>query len=146
MLNALETAVYTTVHAAGGSKAVAPLLGIRPGVLSNKVNPDQVRNQLTLQEALSLQQVTGDHRILKAMAWALGYVLAPIQNFPASDVELLTLYARWQSADGQIHHCIAAALEDEQITLQEQGVIEHRFQEATTAGLTYLHRMRGLAQ
>lgn len=143
---ALASAVHATVRDNGGPAVLGKRLGIRPAVLSNKTNPKQTRNQLTLDEGLHLQQITGDHRILKAMALALGYVVIPIDQPPPSDVELLTLFARWQDRTGQTHHAIANAFEDRRITRDEQTEVERRFHDATSAGLTYIHRMARLVQ
>ncbi|MER2527434.1 MAG: phage regulatory CII family protein [Candidatus Competibacter denitrificans] len=143
---ALAVAVHATVRDNGGPAVLGKRLGIRPAVLSNKANPQQTRNQLTLAEGLHLQQITNDHRILQAMARELGYIVVPLDFPPPSDVELLTLYARWQDAAGQTHHAIANAFEDRRITQAEQIEVERRFFDAACAGLTYIHRMGSLVQ
>jgi hypothetical protein len=142
----LLSAVFDTVHDNGGPTLLGQRLGIRPTVLSNKANPKQRLNQLSLIEALKLQAITGDHRILKAMARALGYVIVPVDEPQPSDVELLTLYAKWQDSHGKIHHAIARAFEDRRITRAEQVEIERRWHDAACAGATYIHRMGGLVQ
>ena len=142
----LSGAVFDTVRDNGGPIRLGPKLGLSPKILSNKANPRQRANQLSLQEALHLQLVTGDHRILAAMAQTLGYVLVPMDMPPPSDVELLTLYAQWQDQAGKVHHAIAEAFEDRRVTAPEQVEIERRFHAAVSAGLTYIHRMGGLVQ
>ncbi len=146
MLSHLAKAAFATVRDNGGPGVLGQRLGIRPVILSNKVNPDQAKNSLTLHESLRLQLLTGDHRILKAMAIALGYVVIPIDQPPPSDVELLTLYAKWQDQAGRTHHAIANAFEDRRLTSDEQIEVERRFYDATSAGLTYVHRMARLVQ
>lgn len=143
---ALADAVYHTVHDNGGPTALGHRLGIRPAVLSNKANPRQIHNQFTLDESIRLQQCTGDHRILRAEAQELGYIVVPIENPPPSDVELLTLYAQWQRDNGQIHGAIADAFEDQVITPAEQADIQRRFFAAASSGMTYIHRMGGYVQ
>lgn len=142
----IADAVHRTVIDNGGPTALGKRLGIRPAVLSNKANPRQDQNQLTLDESIRLQQCTGDHRILHAEAQELGYLVVPIENPPPSDVELLTLYAQWQRDSGQIHGAIATAFEDEVITPAEQAEIQRRFFAAASSGLTYIHRMGGYVQ
>lgn len=142
----LADAVYHTVHDNGGPAALGHRLGIKPAVLSNKANPRQGHNRLSLEEALHLQLITGDHRILRELARTLGYVLIPIDQPPPSDVELLTLYAQWQDHTGQVHHSIARAFEDRRITATAYYEIERRFFDAASTGLTYIHRMGGLVQ
>lgn len=142
----LLSAVFDTVRDNGGPTLLGQKIGIAPRILSNKTNPRQKANQISLQEALKLQLVTGDHRILQALARELGYVIVPLDQALPSDVELLTLYARWQDATGKIHHAIAAAFEDLRITRAEQTDIERAFHAAESAGQTYIHRMAGLVQ
>ena len=120
-MQGLLSAVFDTVHDNGGPTRLGPKLGLSPKILSNKANPRQRANQLSLQEALHLQLVTGDHRILAAMAQTLGYVLVPMDMPPPSDVELLTLYAQWQDQAGKVHHAIAEAFEDRRVTAHERS-------------------------
>lgn len=143
---ALADAVYHTVHDNGGPTALGQRLGIKPAVLSNKANPRQDHNQLTLSESIRLQQCTGDHRILRAEAQELGYLVVPIENPPPCDEALLSLYAQWQRDSGQIHGAIADALDDQIITQAEQEEIKRRFFAAASSGLTYIHRMGGYVQ
>lgn len=143
---ALADAVYNCVHDNGGPTLLGPRLGLKPHVLSNKANPQQRHNKLSIEESLELQLVTGDHRIIHAEARELGYLLIPLHNPPPSDVELLTLYAGWQRDTGRTHGAIAAAFEDQAITPPEQAEIERCFFAAASAGLTYIHRMGGLVQ
>lgn len=142
----LLSAVFDTVHDNGGPTLLGQKIGVSPRILANKANPRQKYNQISLQEALKLQLITGDHRILAAMAQALGYVIVPMDEAPPSDVELLTLYAQWQDETGKIHHAIASAFEDQRITHAEQATIERAFHAAACAGQTYIHRMGGLVQ
>lgn len=146
LIDPVNDAAFRTVHDHGGVQ-LAARMGLKPRLLLNKVNPDQHHNKLSLGEAVWLQHLTGDPRILYAMARMLGYLVIRIEHsFSTSDVELLTLYAQWQDQTGQIHHAIASALEDQTITPAEQATIEQRFHAAECAGLTYLRRMEGLVQ
>ena len=142
----LSQAVFNTVHKNGGPRTLAPRMGLNPTILSNKANPRQLNNRLTLEEAVDLMAVTRDHQILHAIAQELDYALIPLQQGEPSDVALLTLYAQWQGEMGQVHQAIASAFEDQRITPAEQAEIEHRFHQAETSGLTYLQRMGGLVQ
>lgn len=142
----LLSAVFDTVHDNGGPTLLGQKIGVPPRILANKANPKQRYNKLSLEEALKLQLITGDHRILHALARALGYVLVPMDMPPPSDVELLTLYAQWQDQAGKVHHAIAKAFEDRRVTRDEIAEVERRFHVAESAGLTYIHRMEGLAR
>lgn len=142
----LLSAMFDTVHDNGGPTLLGHKIGIPPRILANKANPRQVYNKLSLEEALKLQLITGDHRILHALARALGYVLVPMDMPPPSDVELLTLYAQWQDTTGKVHHAIARAFEDRRVSPAEQTEVERRFHAAESAGMTYVRRMGGLVQ
>lgn len=147
LIDPVNDAAFRTVHDHGGVQ-LAARMGLKPHLLLNKVNPAQHHNQLSLGEAVKLQQVTGDPRILYEMARVLGYLVIRIENSPtpASDVELLTLYSQWNAETGAIHHEIADALDDQRITRSEQDGIEQRFYQAARSGLIYLRRMEGLVQ
>lgn len=84
-------AAYNTVHDyPGGSPSLAPRLGISAQVLTNKVSLTQHHNKLTLYEALKIQGVTGDLRILHSMAAELGCICVPAGDVSGSgDMDLL---------------------------------------------------------
>lgn len=71
----ISDAAYNTAHDyPGGVPALAVRMGVSANVLQNKVNPSQEHHKLTLNEAVKMQAITGDLRILHAMAGALGCV------------------------------------------------------------------------
>lgn len=62
-------AAHKTVHAyPGGSESLAPRIAMSAAVLRNKVNPNNSTHHLTLVEASEVMGVTGDYRILHALA------------------------------------------------------------------------------
>ena len=62
-------AAHKTAHAyPGGCDALGDRMEMRPGVLRNKVNPNNDKHHLTLAEADEMMGLTGDHRILQALA------------------------------------------------------------------------------
>ena len=73
-------AAYMTGHSyPGGVPALAARMGMDARALSLKLNPNDAAHTLSLDEAVVLMALTGDHRILNAMASELGYVLAQQQ-------------------------------------------------------------------
>ena len=74
----VDDAVHKTVHAAGGSKVVADRLVMPAGVVRAKANPNDRSRGFYLPEAVELMSLTGDHRILSAMADEFGYQLRPL--------------------------------------------------------------------
>ncbi len=84
-------AAHKTVYAAGGSKVVANSMGMSDSVLRAKVNPFDKSRWLYLPEAVELMSLTGDHRILDALADEFGYQLRQISESDDSGRALVTL-------------------------------------------------------
>lgn len=72
-------AAYATVrNYPGGAAALAPRLGMSVNTLLHKTSPAVTTHILSVQEALALQDFTGNHAILHAMAEALGYTCSRV--------------------------------------------------------------------
>lgn len=74
-MNVLDAAQATVKAYPGGAESLAPRVEMSGALLRAKVNPLADRNHLTLAEADLIMTVTGDHRILHALAHTHGYVL-----------------------------------------------------------------------
>ncbi len=87
----INDAAYNTAHDyPGGVPALAVRMGVSANVLQNKVNPSQEHHKLTLNEAVKMQAISGDLRILHAMAGALGCVCIKTPAFDqVGDMALL---------------------------------------------------------
>ncbi|MFI9653949.1 phage regulatory CII family protein [Guyparkeria sp. GHLCS8-2] len=109
----LDAAKHAVVHDfPGGAVALAPLAGMNPGTLSNKVNPTIDSHHLTLSESVTIQAISQDYRILHAEAAMLGHAAIPLPKpGNCSDVELLNAYARWTKDIGETAAAINEALE-----------------------------------
>ncbi|BFM16254.1 hypothetical protein R50073_24370 [Maricurvus nonylphenolicus] len=129
-----------------GLKKLAIKAGVSgPGILSNKVNPAQP-HQLSVIEAVRVQKVTGDYRLLRAEAAALNHGIVPLTEhlLGASDTELLGLWADCIREEGETAREIQAALEDGEISADEYQRIERETFEDITAKLALLERLRTL--
>ena len=117
----LDEAQHRIVHEfPGGAVKLAPLVGMRPGTLSNKVNPDYDGTQLFVSEAVAIQHATRRYDILTAEATILNHTCIPLGDFSStSDTELLTAYARYHKEIGRTAAAISDALEDGRITRAE---------------------------
>jgi len=117
----LEEAQYRVVHEfPGGAVKLAPLCGMRPGTLSNKVNPEYDGTALFVSEAVAIQHTAQRFDILYAEANLLNHTCIPLGDFSrVSDVELLTAYARYHAEVGQTAVAIGESLEDGRITRTE---------------------------
>ncbi len=68
-MNITDAAYNTVRDYPGGSASLAPRMGIKsPAVLNSKINPNTETHHLTLAEASKLMALTGDFRILQALA------------------------------------------------------------------------------
>lgn len=115
-------AAYDTVHQhAGGSVALAPRMGMSDATLRGKVNPNNDRNLLSLQEADTLMARTGDFRILHALCAEHGFVAQRIEAPESGSLigSLLTAAA----AKGGLAELISNAMADSRISPNEADAI-----------------------
>jgi len=115
-------AAHATVRAyPGGSESLAPRLGMSAAVLRGKVNPNNDRNILSLADADAIMGVTGDHRILHALAAEHGYTLQRIDAPAAGNMIGAVLAAA--AAKGDLAEIISEALADNRVTPNEAADI-----------------------
>jgi len=115
-------AAYDTVHQyPGGSEALAPRLEMSAAVLRGKVNPNNDRNLLSLQEADALMGKTGDFRILHALCANHGFV-ALLVDAPQSG-SVITSLLDAASANGDLSQLVRDAMSDGRITRNEADQI-----------------------
>jgi hypothetical protein len=143
----LDMAKYAVVHDyPGGAVKLAPRVGMHPGTLSNKVNPQVETHHLSVDEAVAIQATSGDCRILEAEEAVLGRVVVALGDFAkTSDVELLELYARLHAELGDMAREIQAALADRRITPREWRRIDAEMQQVVQALFELRARLQGLA-
>lgn len=129
----VSDAAYLTVHDyPGGSESLAPRMGkkiapdatrksgMSPAILRGKVNPKDDSHHLTLDEAMRMMALTGDVRILLAMASELGHVCIPVPDFCGiADIELLDAYTAMVQDKGVFAADFREALRDGKITRAE---------------------------
>jgi hypothetical protein len=115
----LIDAAHKTVHDyPGGSQSLGPRIDMSPAVLRNKVNPNNDTHHLTLAEASEIMSVTGDHRILHALAAEHGYVLQKAEN-TTTEGTILQLLLRANAAEGDLDKALNDALADGRLTQNE---------------------------
>jgi hypothetical protein len=116
-------------------------------ILRNKVNANINTNHLTLIDADKMMSVTGDHRILEALAQQHGYVLVPVAfDTPASDSAILELVTRVWRCNGDVGASVDNALADGVITKHEIADIDKTIHRVEQAMHTMLARIREIAQ
>lgn len=142
----LAVAMYRTVHDfPGGSTALAPRVGMKPGVLSNKVNPDLDSHHLTVAESVAIQAATGDCRIHEAEGLVIGRGSIPLGLYRGlSDVELLDVYSNVHVELGELAAALRDALADGRVTDAEANRCEREVGDAIQALLELRARVRSL--
>lgn len=139
-----DAAHQTVKQYPGGSESLAPRIGMSAAVLRNKVNPNNATHHLTLAEADEIMGVTGDHRILHALAAAHGYTLQPIA--PAQDAGgVVQALLQANAAEGDFDRVLADALADDLITQNELVAIAAAGQRQQEATLMLLSKLRAMA-
>jgi hypothetical protein len=107
-------ALHQTVHAyPGGPEALAVRLGMQAQVLRNKANPRSSSNRASLEDLDQILGITGDHRVLHALAHNHGYVCMQVQeDASASDMAVLELVTKIWAASGVVGAEVHATLAD----------------------------------
>jgi hypothetical protein len=120
----VRDAAYHTVHDyPGGSAALAPRMGKTPSTLCHEVAPRQMPGstaKLGLLDAVALMEMTGDHRIMHAVAQRLGGMFVPLASVDdeARDASHLADLAR---EFAHVVEAVASSLADGRITDNELG-------------------------
>ena len=118
----ISDAAYHTVHSyPGGSESLAPRIGMSAAVLRNKVNTNNSTHHLSLAEANEIMGVTGDDRILHALAAANGYTLQ--RNEAPTTRSIICALLAASGAKGDLAELVAEALADQNITQNEASRI-----------------------
>lgn len=144
----VSDAAYATAHDyPGGTVSLAPRLGMSSAVLRGKVNPNDAGHKLTLDEALRMQSLIGDFRILHAMAGELGFVCIPGGTFDGvADDALLDLFSTMIQRLGDFSRAFHEALSDGRVTEKEFEAIRTEFYSLQAAGAELLSRVESLTE
>ncbi|HBZ8061203.1 TPA: phage regulatory CII family protein [Klebsiella pneumoniae] len=141
-MNITDAAHKTVKDYPGGSEALAVRIGMSAAVLRNKVNPNNNTHHLTLAEASEIMGVTGDDRILHAMAAEHGYTLQKMQaDGMASVMGAMLENAAKQGAFAQ---ALQEALSDGLISENEMKVISRAGTAQVEAMINLLARLRAV--
>lgn len=121
----VKDAAYHTVHDyPGGAAALAVRMGKKSGqVLTNKVNPNNEDHHLRLDEAVAMMSLTGDHRIIEAMAGELGGVFAMLPYGEVTGENLFGLILSATAQNGDICQAFNQAMQDGRIDAREEKAI-----------------------
>lgn len=141
-MNIIDAARKTVKDYPGGSEALATRMVVvtqdgkeKPmsaAVLRSKVNPEVRTHHLYLTEASEIMDLTGDHRILHALAAEHGYVLQKTEDVAVGS-SLLQVLLSANAAEGDFDRVLQEALADNLITPNEMRLIaEAGLKQSTT--------------
>lgn len=153
-MNILDAVHATVRNYPGGSESLAPRMITRTedgkekamsaAVLRNKANPNNTTHHLTLAEADQIMGLTGDHRILHALAAEHGYVLQPAAADEAGCVLQSILTAN--TTRGEFDRVLQEALQDNLITSNEMKLVTEAGASHVAAYVALIARLRAMSQ
>jgi hypothetical protein len=146
-MNVLD-AFHQTVHGApGGCETVAPRLGMSAAILRNKANPNSATNKPMLDDADRLMGITGDHRILHALAQNHGYVCFRMgEDATASDMAVLELVTQVWTTNGEVGAEVNRTLADGRVDRAEVERVRTAVYRAQQALLEVVARLDGMSE
>lgn len=143
----LSDAAYATAHDyPGGTPSLAPRLNLSGAMLRNKVNPNDATHHLTLAEAMRMQSLTDDHRILHAMADELGYVCIRLPDHGASDMALLDSFMAITKELGEFASEFQKDWADGRIDAKEIDRLRKEFYEPQQSAAAFMGMIEALAE
>lgn len=146
-MNLLD-AFFNTVHDyPGGAESLAPRMGMSAAILRNKADQTKEHNKPLLVDADRIMGLTGDYRILDALALNHGFTLVPKErDVPASDMAVLDLIAAVWRAEGIVGTEVNDALADGKIDKKEVERIKLAVYHLDQIMQTLVKRLEGMAE
>ncbi len=114
---------------------IARAMAKSPTTLSNKLNANIDSHVLTLQEAIAIQHITNDCRIMNAWAYSEGKTIIDLPEVGLSDEELADQVLHLQETAGGFAKSVRLAREDGVITEGEFNDIHKHALETISAVL-----------
>lgn len=139
----VRDAAYHTAHSfPGGVPALAQRMGMSQNTLAHKVSLHNDTHHLSLREAVTMQEVTGDVRILHSMAGALGYACVSLRTDSAGST--LAEVMHMAKEFGDVLESINSAVADGRVTPNEMQDCERQAAELMAALNNVLATVRGM--
>lgn len=141
-------AFHHTVHEApGGCEALAVRLGMSAVILRNKANVNHDHNKPMLDDVDRVMAITGDHRVLHALAKNHGYVCFKVdESATASDMAVLELVTQVWTTNGEVGAEVNRTLADGRVDLDEVELVRAAVYKAQQTLLELQGRLAGMAE
>ena len=141
-MNIIDAAYHTVHDYPGGAQALGPRIGKLGTSLSAEVKPGPLSTaKFGLVDSLKVQSLSGDCRILFAMAAELGHLVVPLPDLDDSGAPCARTMALVAQDFGALMGELAEDLADQVITDNELGRIEHKWGELVAAGQLLLRQL-----
>jgi hypothetical protein len=148
-----QIAYYELVHnfrkgkTPSGAAALAPLVGMNPGTLNNKVNPNIDSHHLSAAEGVALQAAARNYAPISAEAATLGGVFTLIEPLDDNtDERLLKLFLELHEEQGETAETVRIALEDGRVSANELKDITREVFEDMAKQMQLLQALTSLSQ
>lgn len=141
-------AFHATVHdCPGGAEALAVRLGMSAQILRNKANVNHDTNKPMLDDVDRVMAITGDHRVLHALAKNHGFVCVKIdESATASDMAVLELVTQMMTTHGEVGAEIYRTLADGRVDQRELERVRAAVYGAHKSLEEVLARLDGMAE
>lgn len=141
----VQDAAYHTAHCfPGGVPAMAQRLGMSANTLQHKVNPRNTTHHLSLREASDMMVLSGDVRMLQALAAENGCVVLSEQAEPQAAVPPMQRVMQLVHEFSGVLESVNTALADGHVTLNELHDCERHIATQMQALNDMLGTLRGL--
>lgn len=146
-MNALDAFYHTAHDAKGGLESLAARLNMSAQVLRNKANPNNVANKPLLEDADRMMGLTGDYRILDALAAGHGRIVikAP-EPGESCDAAILELIAHSWKTNGEVGMAVHEILSDGKVESHELPKVRTAIYHTMQSLNEMLMRLEGMAQ
>jgi hypothetical protein len=125
----IDQAIYDTVHGSTkAAKQISSLMAMSHQVLINKANPQNETHKITLREAVTIQLITGNQSIYRAMGTELA-----LNEEGFQPVGIMESALKAGKEHGDVISSIYEALEDGKMTMREQEKCQREITEAIDA-------------
>lgn len=151
----VQDAFYRVVHdfaggeaSGGGVPSLARKMGMPPGTLYNKANPNESsHHKPTLADAVLASILTADRRIAHAFCHTLGGVFVDLPDLAGLTTDgLLEHLTKIGRESGEFYACLDASLRtDRQINAEEFSALEHEAEQWIAAIWEAVARLREMS-
>ena len=141
-------AFYHTVHDyPGGAESLAPRMGMSPSVLNNKADRKKDSNKPLLADSDKLMALTGDYRVLHALARLHGHVCIAVNTaVPTSDLAVLELVTQVWRTNGDVGRAVDDVLADGRVDRHELESVSEAIYRQVQSLNAMRGRLEGMAQ